>query len=465
VFGDRRRVAVLTAGLAAALSISGGAVGHDLHSAAPGGTPLLGVNLIQHDFARPYCWGGLIIHDYDLAGVRAEVVPALHAMRAAGLETVRLQIPHRHATDKWIPSAGGRIAEPYRTNLIRLLGDIRRAGMMQVTIQFNPRGPNEPAGWYQEWDPEPYDPAMFEENWGFIRDVRALVKQYGPESSRFDIYGEGAPGEWDLANKPWWGDYVVRLYRNYVDAFGNSDVTISSVAKGMWNFGTPSDDVERMQNLIGLLRASGKPLPTYFAVHPSFAAGAYEDLRAVDDVLRRNGLSQPLVISESAYRSTAVAQAISEFVRTTGRLVPEVIEWPLYTDNVAGQGFTVQPRCPTLPFRADEYATVLRGGAAPRVLRGSVGAKGQPSLSTPFGHEVKALDAGTYTLTIRDTSATHGFQLSGTPDRGRFAARTTGLRFKGTVTWTVKLRAGFYTYAAKGPRTVAKEFPVLSPGG
>ena len=134
-------MAALVIGLAAALSVSGGIVGHDLLSAAPGGTPPLGVNLIQHDFAPPHCRGGLVIHDYDRAGVRAEVVRALYAMRAAGLETVRLQIPHGHATDKWIPSAGGRIAEPYRTNLIRLLEDIRRAGIAAGDDRVQSAGP------------------------------------------------------------------------------------------------------------------------------------------------------------------------------------------------------------------------------------------------------------------------------------------------------------------------------------
>lgn len=267
--------------------------------------PLLGVNLIQYRFVAPYCWGNHILLDYHLGGVREEVVPALHAMRAAGVEALRLQLIHMHGTTHWIPSDGGRIDEPYRTNLIRFLSDIRRAGFEQVTIQFSPRGPNEPAGWYTE-DPGPYDPTLFDENWGFIRDVRALVKQYGPATSHFDLYNEGAPGDWDLANKPWWGDYVVRLYRSYVDAFGNEDVTISAVAKGMENQGNTRDDVERLQNLIDLLRSTGRPLPTWFAVHPSWDARAVDDLRTVDAVLTRNGLSQPLVISESRYELSLI---------------------------------------------------------------------------------------------------------------------------------------------------------------
>ena len=429
-------------------------------------TPLLGVNLIQYRFHPPYCWGNHILLDYHRPGVREEIVPLLHAMRAAGVETLRLQLVHMHGTTHWIPSDGGRVNEPYRTNLIRFLDDIRRAGFERVTIQFSPRGPNEPAGWFTWSDPGPYDPALFDENWGFIRDARALVKTYGPPSTHFDIYNEGAPGDWDLANKPWWGDYVVRLYRNYVDAFGNEDVTVSAVAKGMENFGDPRDDLERLQNLIDLLRASGKPLPTWFAVHPSWDARAVDDLRAVDALLTRNRLSQSLVISESIYEDGPVAAAIAEFMRTSTRPVAEVMTWPLYlADSVVGQPRPAQPRCATLPYRVDQYAKALRGGPPSRVLRGSVGTRGELSLSTPYGRPVKALTAGRWTLRVDDRSARHGFRLAASPPGGRFHTLHSGLGFRGTRTWTVRLQPGSYLVAADGQRTKRVPFDVLAPGG
>lgn len=445
-------VAALTA-VTAAVS-SGSSASGRLRAVAPR-APLLGVNLIQYRFYAPYCWGNHILLDYHQLAVREEIIPALHAMRAAGVETLRLQLVHMHGTTHWIPSDGGRIHEPYRTNLINLLTDIRHAGFEQVTIQFSPRGPNEPAGWYAD-DPGPYNPALFDENWGFIRDARTLVKQYGPASSHFDIYNEGAPGDWDLANKPSWGDYVTRLYSSYVDAFGNTDVTISSVAKGMWNFGNTGDDVERLQNLIDLLRSTGRPMPSWFAVHPSWDGRAVDDLRAVDAVLTRNGLSQPLVISETQYENPATAAAVAEFIHTSSRRVLETIEWPLYADNVVGQGFVEQSRCPALPYRVTAYAEALRGGPPARALRGSVSPNGQFALLTAYGDPVKAVVADTYTVTIHDNSAKHSF---------RFTTRATGLRFRGNVTWTIKLRAGRYSYAAKGPRTVTRMFQVMNPGG
>ena len=452
--GRVARVGVVVIAAIIVAASAQGAAGTGSTGSLPDERPWLGVNLIQYRFDPPNCWGSHILLDYHFPGVRSEVVGALHAMRAAGVETLRLQLIHMHGTKQWIPSDGGRIREPYRTNLVRLLSDIRAAHFKQVTIQFGPRGPNEPSGW-SEPDLGPYDPALFDENWGFIRDVRSLVKTNGPDSARFDLYGEGAPGDWDLANKPWWGDYLTRLYRNYVDAFGNADVTVSAIAKGMENYGNTQDDVERLQNLIDVLRASGRPLPTWFAVHPSWDARAIDDLRAVDAVLSRNGLEQPLVISESRYENAVVAGTIAEFVRSGLRPVLEVMSWPQY-----GVSTAAQPKCATLPYRIDEYARAVRGQPAARALRGSVSKSGTSSLLTAFGHRVVALPAGSYTVTVRDTSARHSFVLTGPA-----VQRSTGARFTGTRRWTAKLRHGVHRFTVMGPAGSRRHFEVVAPGG
>lgn len=452
-----KALSALVAGLVAVALVGAGNARSDGLSSTEARTPLLGANLVQYRYVLPYCWGNHILLDYDRPGVREVVVPSLHAMRAAGLETFRLFLYHTHATSQWIPSASGRLDEPYRTNLTRLLGDIRAAGLLHVTVTFNPRGANDPTGAYA--DGATYDPALFEENWRFVRDVREVASAAWRGSTRFDLLNEGAPSDWDVRNKPWWGRYLVQMYTRYVDAFGADDVTISAIAKGMWNRGDTSDDVERMQNLIEVFRASGKPLPRWIQVHPSWDAGALDDLRAVDEVLARNGLSQPLVIGEERYNDAEVASAIATFMRTSARPVIEVMEWPLYDEG--GRPPPTQPRCSTLPFRIDAYAKALRGAPPSRALRGSVGSKGQLLLLTPYGHRVRALVEGTYTVAVRDASARHSFRLSGAG-----LDRRSGLRFTGTRTWRVTLRGeiGSYTYASDGPRGTSRRFSVLVPG-
>ena len=54
---------------------------------------------------------------------------------------------------------------------------------------------------------------------------------------------------------------------------------------------------------------------------------------------------------------------------------------------------------------------------------------------------VKTLKAGTYTVVVSDKSSSHNFHLFGPG-----VNKTTSVPFVGTKTWTVKLKAGKYTY-------------------
>lgn len=57
------------------------------------------------------------------------------------------------------------------------------------------------------------------------------------------------------------------------------------------------------------------------------------------------------------------------------------------------------------------------------------------------GTLVKTLKAGTYTMVVSDKSSAHNFHLIGPG-----VNKTTSVPFTGTQTWTVKLKAGKYTY-------------------
>ena len=110
----------------------------------------------------------------------------------------------------------------------------------------------------------------------------------------------------------------------------------------------PADTRSRLQNLISALRSSGKPLPRWFAVHPSYTH-ALRDLRVIDHFLAARGLDQPLVLSEVAYNDPGSAQAIAQFERSSRRDVLEVTAWPLTRDRPC-RGMSVSP-----PYRADAY--------------------------------------------------------------------------------------------------------------
>ena len=99
-------------------------------------------------------------------------------------------------------------------------------------------------------------------------------------------------------------------------------------------------------------------------------------------------------------------------------------------------------------FVCDPHATLMRGNfrigpppPAPARLNASVGPGSSISLKTAGGARVRALPAGRYRIVVSDRSRAHNFRLVGPG-----VTRATGVKFRGTVTWTITLRAGTYRF-------------------
>ena len=194
---------------------------------APNGDPLIGVNYTHHAFPDCTFRGTYIIASYHKPGVAERVHEQLMRMRQAGIATLRTVLWHQTNGQPWgpIPTAGGQFPEPFRSNLIRFVTEIRKFGFARFTLAFEPRGTHNPLR-------RAFKPGKFGENWGLIRTVRPLVKRYGPDDTRFDLSSEGAPHDKPTAYEPVPGqtaDYLRRLYRLYVQRFGNRDVSISVI--------------------------------------------------------------------------------------------------------------------------------------------------------------------------------------------------------------------------------------------
>jgi plastocyanin len=99
--------------------------------------------------------------------------------------------------------------------------------------------------------------------------------------------------------------------------------------------------------------------------------------------------------------------------------------------------FTVGNVTPTTTTTTTTTSTPPPPAAAAK-LTGAIGPGTRLSLRPTSG-----LAAGKAKLTISDATATDGFKLSGPG-----VARSTGVAFKGKVTWTVTLKAGTYTYSS-----------------
>jgi plastocyanin len=80
-------------------------------------------------------------------------------------------------------------------------------------------------------------------------------------------------------------------------------------------------------------------------------------------------------------------------------------------------------------------------GTKAAVLKGEVGPGFTIEVKTAAGKDVKSLKAGTYTIKVQDKASIHNFRL-----KGPGVNKATTVSFTGSQTWTVKLKAGKYTY-------------------
>jgi hypothetical protein len=96
---------------------------------------------------------------------------------------------------------------------------------------------------------------------------------------------------------------------------------------------------------------------------------------------------------------------------------------------------------------------VVPGGARPaqNALTGTVGPGFSISLVDESGNLVTHLDPGTYTITVKDLSVEHNFDLTGPGVTQHTDVETTG-----TVTWTVTFTDGIYTYVCDAHPTQMK---------
>jgi len=416
-------------------------------SSGAGGTvgalPLVGVNYsTSGDLGCDFGGYGIVADgEYDRPLIRQQ----LAAMRAAGIQTLRTFIwsTHDASGQNWgvVSSAGGRLGPAETKNLVDFVSDVRRLGFVRLDVAFSPQGQNDPIGYPQN----DYDPSLFDENWQLIRYVRGIVKQYGgPLDSRFDILNEGAPSDY-LATKTQLEEYIAQMYSNYVDAFGNSDVTVSSIVA--------ANDQSRIANLIDTLRSTGLPLPTWFEVH-TYSTDVLDDLRATDATLTAEGISQPITLGETYYNDPSAASAVATFVATSSRRLDEALTWPLARGSSC-QAISVPP-----PYKANAFIMALTGALPPHTITATVGPGRTLTLTTPYGQAVTALEDGTYTFTVADRSKADNIHISGP---GVNVA--TGLHSRGKKTWTLRLRPSTYRYRSDRPKSHLKGvFTVLRAG-
>jgi hypothetical protein len=112
----------------------------------------------------------------------------------------------------------------------------------------------------------------------------------------------------------------------------------------------------------------------------------------------------------------------------------------------------------TYSYRCDAHPTLMRGsfraGTALPLLNGRVGPGRTISLKTTGGTVVKSVAAGGYRIAVRDATKKDNFHLLGPGVNKR-----TGIRFRGSVKWTVTFRNGKrYTIRSDAHRKLRRTF-------
>lgn len=307
----------------------------------------MGANLTHWSFPGCSFADAAIVSSYDLPGVRHKVREHLGAMRAGGVESLRLVLWHMEDArgQRWgvVSTPGGRLLEPVRGNLANYLTDVREAGFVRLTLVFAPQWTERPL------HPD-YEARAFETNWRFITEVREVLERYAPDETRVDLLSEGAPSnhhDAEVVRRT--KRYLTRMYGRYAERYGTDDVVVSVIGERNVRDG-------RLQHLIDALEASGHPLPAWFDIHTNFGdRAAGRALRVADTVLTSNGLDQPLVVGETRYQDRIAARAIQEFRSTSERPVEEVAVWYRHPET----GCNVSP-----PYSVDAYRSVLRSEEA-----------------------------------------------------------------------------------------------------
>jgi hypothetical protein len=317
-------------------------------SADPQPLPLLGVGYTHFAVAGCSLDGTGILAGYALPGVEATVRSELAAMRAGGVETLRLILWYRNdlPAEPWgvVASTPDGLSPPARENLAAYLRDVQDAGFRRITISLAPSGAESP-----KWPT--YDPAALDEDWRLIEDVHTLAERFGPAETRFDLLNEGVPLTWwSHAAVARVDSYVTTLYGRYVAAFGSADVTVSAFVGGA-----------SLDSLLDALLAADEPFPGWFDVHLWTAgrASALRALRAFDGVLSRRGSNASLVVGEAPYEDRETAGAVGQFMETSDRPVDEVLEWPL----ARGSGCRDESESP--PYSVDVYRAALSNPPPP----------------------------------------------------------------------------------------------------
>jgi hypothetical protein len=119
------------------------------------------------------------------------------------------------------------------------------------------------------------------------------------------------------------------------------------------------------------------------------------------------------------------------------------------------QNGTYHYQCDAHPSQMNGAFTVGTVPAAPKQLVGRVGPGQTISLKTAAGARVKSVTAGRYRISVHDATKVDNFHLVGPG-----IDKKTGVKFRGSVTWSVTFTSGPVTYRSDAHKKLRGSFSV-----
>lgn len=300
--------------------------------------------------------------------VRSIVQGQLQSMFSNGQRRLRIGIyftsrPADHRLVIRVPDPAASATYPmlgaqHAANLEALLRDIHAAGFKQVIIGLFPMLESSPLcfGSTQVFgtpcanaDGTPEQVALMTQQYQqIIRDTRSIAASVRAQlglSYLLDLGNELIP---DPSRPVQHYDFLRNLWSWYVQSFGTSDSVGFSIAlDGVW---AAQNRVSEIGAIFGANTPRALQLHIYGDHHPAtgWPTNEREDeiFSAAHQILTRQSLSAfsalPWIIGETWYGDTLSAERHDAAIRTTGRKIWFLLQWPRYRNDVPGMG---HPAC------------------------------------------------------------------------------------------------------------------------
>jgi len=215
--------------------------------------------------------------------------------------------------DVWlmaINSRGGKLSGQHCQNLSDVINLAHEIGFQEIIVRIGPIGVSGMLG-------KAWNQAVFDENLSFVMDVVATAESTGYVNG-YDLGVEGIRPDETSAKQ-----YITGVWEAFTDKYGPA-----KGALGIGSGSSPKLTARRATALFSWLKDAGLPLPGRYSI--DCYSRQYEVLKALHDVMVKNGVGKkPVILQECFYNEALTAQEIKKAKAIPGLKLRSIYQWPL----------------------------------------------------------------------------------------------------------------------------------------